>query len=105
IKFLKMNLKLNKIENVKPILGDAKEIFPELSKIDRCIMNLPKSSFKFLSLALKYARITHLYSLVENLEREIEKIKNFDKRIRIGEIVKVKSYSPKKSIYRFDIWS
>lgn len=48
------NIKLNKIqEQVTPILGDVREVCPEMEeKFDRVIMPLPKGAHEFLDLAI-----------------------------------------------------
>jgi tRNA (guanine37-N1)-methyltransferase len=56
IKLLKVNLRLNRVENrVFPILGDAKEVVEEklLGFADRVIMNLPEKAIEFVDAASK----------------------------------------------------
>ncbi|QQG39197.1 MAG: methyltransferase domain-containing protein [Candidatus Woesearchaeota archaeon] len=53
-KYAKENLKLNKINNIKVLKGNVKNIVPKLKKkFDRIIMHLPKTSKRYVPLALK----------------------------------------------------
>src|SRR3989338_1176269 len=91
------NLKLNKIKNVKLILGDVKKVLPKIrEKFDRIIMPLPKGAENFLGLALNKIRkngIIHFYSFAEeNSYVNIKKIINNEcerkkKKCRILDIV------------------
>ena len=99
------NLKLNKIKNVKLILGDVKKVLPKIrEKFDRIIMPLPKGAENFLGLALnkiRKNRIIHFYSFAEeNNYNNIKKIINNEcekkkKRCRILDIVKCGQFSPR----------
>lgn len=65
VEYLRENIKLNKVESrVIPLLGDAREVAPR-NIASRVIMNLPKSSDKYLDLAfdaLKEGAI-HFYAI------------------------------------------
>jgi len=99
------NLKLNKIKNVKLILGDVKKVLPKIrEKFDRIIMPLPKGAENFLGLALnkiRKNRIIHFYSFAEeNNYNNIKKIINNEcekkkKRCKILDIVKCGQFSPR----------
>lgn len=78
-KFALENLKLNKITNVKLILGDVKKIKLN-KKFDRIIMPLPSNALDFLGQALKLSKkgtIIHLYGFQrkEDIKESIKKIK------------------------------
>ncbi|MGC8568087.1 MAG: class I SAM-dependent methyltransferase [Candidatus Micrarchaeia archaeon] len=87
--YMKKNIKENKTYNVKPILGDVKEVAKKYSCFaDRIVMPLPKSSINFLDEAYKVARngcIVHLYvfgnintaykDIVENIKQNAKKNK------------------------------
>ena len=99
------NLKLNKIKNVKLILGDVKKVLPKIrEKFDRIIMPLPKGAENFLGLALNKIRkngIIHFYSFAEenNYDR-IKKIINDEcekkkKKCKILDIIKCGQFSPR----------
>ncbi len=67
---MQQNIRLNRLTNVIPMLGDAKNLAEILSpmQFDRIIMNLPMDAPAFLSAAApltKPGTIVHLYSLVE----------------------------------------
>jgi tRNA (guanine37-N1)-methyltransferase len=107
ITLLKENLRINKIENVIPILGDAREEIKKVGSSDRIIMNLPQRAFEFLPEALKYGRIIHYYRVTADIQEEIEKIKMVGCTMGMNPVVlaykPVKSYSPTMDIVRFDI--
>lgn len=85
---LKRNIKLNKVNNVIPILGDANEIVRKMEeRFDKIVMNLPTEAENFLSLALSHLNtggIVYLFKFVNyygyekerKIREEIEKIKN-----------------------------
>ncbi len=102
IKFLHENIKLNKIKNVIPILGDAKEEVPKIGHADRVIMNLPQEAFKFLREALNCGKIIHYYTITSDLQGEIDRIRTLG---TVLEYKTVKSYSPDMEMYRIDVTS
>ncbi|MCZ7356888.1 MAG: class I SAM-dependent methyltransferase family protein [Candidatus Methanoperedens sp.] len=66
IKYLKKNIKLNKIGNVEIREGEAKEAVKGISGSDHIIMNLPHSGLEFLEAALqaiKNGGIIHFYAI------------------------------------------
>jgi tRNA (guanine37-N1)-methyltransferase len=71
IKFLKRNIRLNRVENrVIPILGDARQVIEErlLGVADRVIMNLPEKAMEFIDAACRAVKssggIVHYYAFV-----------------------------------------
>lgn len=73
VKYFEENIKLNKLENVEAVLGDAKEIVDErfLGWADRIAMPLPKGVLEFLDSAFAAANkgcVVHFYSMVEKAE-------------------------------------
>ncbi len=107
-KYALENLKLNKIKNVKLMLGNVKREIPKLNKkFDRIIMPPPKDAGNFLNLALNKAKkngIIHLYDFAEEnkyekISKNIEKeCKKQNKKYRILNIVKCGQFSPR--VYR-----
>lgn len=68
IEYLQENIKLNRIDNVTAVCGDAREIVPKLQEPDRCIMNLPFSAFEFFECAFDVLRtngIIHYYEIID----------------------------------------
>ncbi len=66
IRYLKENVKLNKVENIKIIDRDARDAVKEISGADHVIMNLPHSAIEFLDAAfgvLKNGGIIHFYAI------------------------------------------
>jgi tRNA (guanine37-N1)-methyltransferase len=109
VRYLKENVKLNKVENVKIIDRDARDAVKEISGADHVIMNLPHSAIEFLDAAfgvLKNGGIIHFYAiahendLFDGILKRIEavaglsglRIVPLDKRI-------VRPYAP----YQFNI--
>lgn len=104
IELLKENLKINNINNVTPILGDAKEEISRVGHTDRIIMNLPQKALEFLPHALQYGDIIHYYTITADMQGEIEKINGLtDGNCEISHYRTVKSYSPDMELYRIDI--
>ncbi|MFH1322901.1 MAG: class I SAM-dependent methyltransferase family protein [Methanobacteriota archaeon] len=66
VRYLKENVKLNRVGNVKIIEGDARDAVKEISGADHVIMNLPHSAIEFLDAAfgvLKNGGIIHFYAI------------------------------------------
>ncbi|MFZ3059464.1 MAG: class I SAM-dependent methyltransferase family protein [Candidatus Methanoperedens sp.] len=66
IKYLRENVRLNKVKNVEIREGDAREEVKGIMDADRIIMNLPHSSVDFLDTALRIIKkggVIHLYAI------------------------------------------
>lgn len=66
VKYLKENVRLNKIRNVEVREGDAREEIKGISGADHIIMNLPHSALEFLDAAfgaIKKGGIIHFYAI------------------------------------------
>jgi tRNA (guanine37-N1)-methyltransferase len=103
IEYLKENIILNKVSNIVPILGDAKDICTGIDNVDRVIMNNPHHSLDFLDQALKIAKHwIYLYIITDDNARILEilssKIQKFKCNIRL-----VHDYSPSEALYCFEI--
>lgn len=107
VKYMKENIKLNKMKNIIPVEGDARKVVLEKYRnfADRILMPLPRSADKFLDVAIAGAKdgcIVHVYNFapIENSYDEIEK-KIFAEAKKAGvkaEIVNkkiVRPYAPK----------
>lgn len=107
IELMQQNLRMNKIKNVVPMLGDARFLPLLLSgmKFDRIIMNLPFDSYEFLEAAAKLANqkcTIHLYSLVEKEGEHAEDIHTVFPTAKITEKY-LRSYSPTSWHVVYDI--
>ncbi|MEM0106725.1 MAG: hypothetical protein QXS81_04480 [Candidatus Micrarchaeaceae archaeon] len=103
-RYMKKNIQINRITNIKPILGDVKKVYVRFKEFaDRVVMPLPKISTDFLKEAFytsKNRSKIHIYLFVER-EGGIEKAKKLLKnkakeymcRIKIVFIRKVRDYS------------
>lgn len=111
IEYLKRNVLRNRVDKVKPILGDAKDTIKKIGKADRIIMNLPLDSFRFFDAALSAAKdrgTIHYYEVLtrdeakERSDQLKEKAsgegKELDVNMREG-----KSYSSTKAHFAFDL--
>jgi tRNA (guanine37-N1)-methyltransferase len=83
IKYLRENVRLNKVKNVEIREGDAREEVRGIQDADRIIMNLPHSSIEFLDTAfgiIKKGGVIHIYAitheddLFEGTWKQIENI-------------------------------
>lgn len=66
VKYLKLNVILNKVKNVEIREGDARERIRGITEADHIIMNLPHSGLEFLDAALGAIRkggVIHLYAI------------------------------------------
>lgn len=105
-KFLKQNIKVNKIKNIKPILGDCVVQIPKLEKANRILMGLLPSARDYLLDAMKAIKkdgIIHYHTtgkknqdLFEDVELAAE-ISGFGAELLKQN--KVKSYAP--NIYHY----
>jgi tRNA (guanine37-N1)-methyltransferase len=98
-----INIKLNKVKNVKLIKGDVKKEVPKLKQVfDRIVMPLPKSAEDFLEYAVTAGRkgtIVHFYDFQNKKDfpkKSIEKISGKIKNFKIIRAVKCGQYSPGK---------
>ncbi|MFO7619242.1 MAG: class I SAM-dependent methyltransferase family protein [Thermoplasmata archaeon] len=112
IKYMVENIKLNKIKNVSPMLGDARVIAPQLPRPDRIIMNLPHSAIDFLDVALGVVNpggTIHLYMILESdapemMERGMLHLAASMKRnLKFSNVHEVHTYSPAQSMFCFDL--
>jgi tRNA (guanine37-N1)-methyltransferase len=103
IKNFMENIRINKVGNVIPMEGDARELTTSMEPADRIIMDLPQKSFEFFEVALgslKEGAIIHYYEVLTEVEakkREDDLISIVQKR-RV-----VHGYSPTQNQYVFDI--
>lgn len=99
--YLKENIKLNKISNITPLLGDCINITPDY-KADRIIMGYVKTTHHYLKVAidsLNKGGVIHYHETVpEKLMdiRQINRIKELagDRQVEFLKLNKVKKYSP-----------
>ena len=105
IKYAKENVRINKINNIEVIEGDAKEVLPNLPNANHIIMNLPHKSFEFLPVAIKKGKILHYYEIIDRkkIEERLEEIKKFG--VKIKNLRVVGSYSPSKDKFGMELFT
>jgi len=113
INYMIKNIKLNKIKNISPMLGNARDIAPKLPRPDRIIMNLPHTAIDFLDVALDVINprggTIHLYMIMETdalemMERGILHLaKAMKKKLRFDKVREVHTYSPTQKMFCFDL--
>lgn len=99
--YLCENIKLNKLNNITPILGDCRDVTPNF-KADRIIMGYVKTTHHYLNAAigsLNEGGILHYHETVpEKLmdTRPIERIKSEanGREVELLKMNKIKKYSP-----------
>lgn len=99
--YLCENIKLNKLDNINPILGDCMEMTPKF-KADRILMGYVKTTHHYLKVAidsLNRGGILHYHETVpEKLmnTRPIERIKAHagDRDVELLKVNKIKKYAP-----------
>ncbi len=109
IGYLERNIALNRVDNVVPLVGDARSVIRGLPSADRLIMNLPHSALDFLADALANLRpggTVHIYHICERGEVEsvVERLKSISgPRVSISRREELKTYSPSMSVFAFDL--
>lgn len=109
--YLMENVRLNRLDNVEPLLGDCREVSP-VGVADRVIMGYLFDTERFLPTAVKALRekgIIHYHMLSDRPrleEKKTEALKIIEETgaaARALETVKVKSYAPKWYHWVLDI--
>ncbi|MEM5874392.1 MAG: methyltransferase [Candidatus Aenigmatarchaeota archaeon] len=98
IKYLLENIKLNKIENIYPVIGNSLKVLKRKKFFDRAIIGCIFNSFKFLDLAKEIASEVTFHTLIKK-----EELESFLKSYNVLRYRKVKSYAPHIYHYVFDI--
>ncbi|AGI48117.1 putative methyltransferase [Thermoplasmatales archaeon BRNA1] len=113
-RFMRENMRLNRITKIEPIIGDGREVVKTLPKADRVLMNLPQIADEFLQDALgcvKSGGMVHMHKILERSELEgykeqiTSKMSDLGLLMEIAHVEELKNYSPTKSVYVFDIRS
>jgi tRNA (guanine37-N1)-methyltransferase len=108
--YLRENICLNRVgDKVTPLLGDCREVAPR--GVDRVIMNLPKSAWRYLDLAFDVVEkgVIHFYSISpkEDLYSKIgfieEVAEKKDRKVTVVNKRVVRPYSPYKYHVAIDI--
>jgi len=112
VEYLIRNVQLNKVTNVVPLEGDARQLVFDVPCADRIIMNLPHSARDFFHDALtrlKMGGVIHLYTICERedigpiLERLVTEARGMGVIITVLRSEELKTYSPSMSVFSADI--
>ena len=104
-KYMLRNIQLNKVENVKPVLGDVKRVSIKYRNFaDRIVMPLPKESHSFLDAAYEVAKqkaIVHYYTFVPRDNNNVRSLllsffKKMNANIKVLNERTVRPYSAKE---------
>lgn len=110
--FMERNIRLNRIDNIVPMEGDAAEAVKGLPQADRVIMNLPQIAYRFLDVALsktKKGGVVHMHRIMERDTSDaltgelINEMCQMGLSCHLAEKRELKTYSPTASVYVFDI--
>lgn len=112
VEHMRENIRLNKVETVVPLEGDAVELLSGIASANRIIMNLPHSAREYFADALvklTMGGVIHLYVICERdsindvaIDLSIES-KGMGMRIGLERIEELKTYSPTMSVFSLDI--
>ena len=109
---LQENVRINKAERVKPLLGNAEETLKKINSVDRLILDLPQSARDYYTQTLKSIKnggILHYYKILELAELNerklalVEDARRLGFKINILTLKEVKTYSPTQKHFAFDI--
>ncbi len=112
VEYLRRNVQLNKVRNVVPLEGDARQMVFDVPCADRIIMNLPHSARDFFHDALtrlKMGGVIHFYTICERddidaiLERLVTEARGMGVMITVLRSEELKTYSPSMSVFSADI--
>ncbi len=102
IRYLEENIRLNKVERIKPMLGDARVVYREIpEKVDRVIMNLPHSAYEFLPVAMEVLKPGGVINYYEILPKDTDLKNRFEGKFTVERVRRVHEYSPSKTLYSF----
>jgi len=109
---LEENVRLNRAEKVKTILSDAKKALKKIGRVDRLILDLPRSAKDFYIDALRSLNaggMLHHYEIVEFAELDERKewlvgeAKRHGVDVELVATKEVKTYSPAQRHFAFDL--
>jgi tRNA (guanine37-N1)-methyltransferase len=112
IEYLKKNIELNKVDNIHPLFGDARNVIKNIEKANRIIMNLPHSAIEYFGDALYClveGGVIHYYTIIDtkNLEKEINELKSiaktYGRRLEVLGQRTVRNYSPTENHVAIDL--
>jgi len=112
VELMKENVLLNKVQDVVPLEGDARQWVFDLPCADRIIMNLPHSATDFFADALtrlKLGGVMHLYHICDRNDfqgvlEDLRRIANgMGVEIEVLRSEELKTYSPSSSVFSADL--
>ena len=112
IEYMRKNIELNKVRNIVPLEGDARQLVFDVPCADRIIMNLPHSARDFFHDALTRLKVggtIHFYTICERedigpvLDRLVMEARGMGVIISVLNREELKTYSPSMSVFSADI--
>ncbi|MFQ6128440.1 MAG: class I SAM-dependent methyltransferase family protein [Thermoplasmata archaeon] len=111
IRYLERNIARNKIVNVKPVLGDSRDVMEEIMDASRVIIDLPHSSLEYFEPAIRSVGegIIHYYEILDetDVKDRVEDLKAIaneaGKSIHLAGTRRVRSFSPSQAHFVFDL--
>lgn len=111
IELLRENMRVNRIDNVIPMQGDAKELLPKAERADRIVLDFPQDPLPYFAAAfqaLKDGGILHYYEILERAEVEarIERLRGElprGSRLEVLNLREVRGYSPTQAHFALDL--
>ena len=106
------NIHLNKVTNVVPLEGDARQWVFDVPCADRMIMNLPHSAIDFFADAptrLNLGGTMHIYHICERdefqgvLDRLVQQAAGMSVELKVLRSEELKTYSPTASVFSADL--
>jgi tRNA (guanine37-N1)-methyltransferase len=100
IECLRESIRINKIDNIVPILDDVRTAVNYIPNGDRAIMDLPMESINLLDFVINKSSYFHIYYKTNSPDD----VKNFieGKGLKVENYGLVHGYSPSEGMYYFD---
>jgi tRNA (guanine37-N1)-methyltransferase len=112
VQLMQENIQLNKVSNVVPLEGDARQWVFDIPCADRVIMNLPHSAKDFFADALtrlNLGGVMHFYHICEKdefqsvLDELVQQARGMCVELKVIRSEELKTYSPSASVFSADL--
>ncbi len=93
VRHFRKNIMLNRLKNVKPVLGDVKKLYRKFSGYDHVFMPYPARAAEFLKEAMHVGSLIHFYFFAKNWKEGLAMIEEHTKP-KVVDVRKVLPYAP-----------